>query len=158
MSQGDSSSVADGGGPSYHEAMEPRVTALETRLDTILPTLATKADIGDMRADMHKMHAEMRGEMHKMHAEMHAELHKMNDGLYKMNADMHKMNADMHKMNAEIKTWTLATMITIVGTMLAAILGISQIFKASNVAPVAAPSPAPIVIYAQPAPAPAAKP
>jgi roadblock/LC7 domain-containing protein len=151
MSQGDSSSVAGGGGPSYHEGMEPRVTALETRLDTILPTLATKADIGDMRADMHKMHGEMRAEMHKMHTEMHAEMREMNDCL-------HQMNADMYKMNAEIKTWTLATMLTIVGTMLAAILGISQVFKASSVAPVAAPSPAPIIIYAQPAPAPAAKP
>ncbi|MBC7858572.1 MAG: hypothetical protein H7Z39_07270 [Burkholderiaceae bacterium] len=124
--------------------MEPRVTALETRLDTILPTLATKADIGDMRAEMHKMNAEMR-------AEMHAEMRKMNDTL-------HNMAVGIHKMNAEIKTWTLATMITIVGTMLAAILGISQVFKASTVAPVAAPSPAPIIIYAQPPAAPTGKP
>lgn len=144
MSQGDSSSVAGGGGPSYHEGMEPRVTALEARLDTIVPTLATKADIGDMRADTQKAHAEMR-------AEMHAEMRKMNDTL-------HNMAVEMRKMNAAIKTWTLATMLTIVGTMLAAILGISQVFKASTVAPVAAPSPAPIIIYAQPAPAPAAKP
>lgn len=143
-SEGDSSPVAGAGGPSYHGDMEPRVTALETRLDTILPTLATKADIGDMRAEMHKMNAEMR-------AEMHAEMRKMNDTL-------HNMAVGIHKMNAEIKTWTLATMITIVGTMLAAILGISQVFKASTVAPVAAPSPAPIIIYAQPPAAPTGKP
>ena len=37
------------------------MTALETRLDTILPTLATKADIADVRADIH--HAV--GETHK---------------------------------------------------------------------------------------------
>jgi len=161
MSQGDAS-VAGGGGPPYHGDMEPRVSALETRLDTILPTLATKADIGDVRADMYKMHAEMRGEIHQMHAEMRGEMHKMHAQMHaemrEMNDCLHQMNADMYKMNAEIKTWTLATMLTIVGTMLAAILGISQIFKASNVAPVAAPSPAPIVIYAQPPAAPTGKP
>jgi hypothetical protein len=82
--------------------MEHRMTALETRLDAILPTLATKADMAELRGDMHKM-------------------------------------------NAEIKTWTLATMITIVGTMLAAIFGISEIYKVA--APVSnAAQPAPVII------------
>lgn len=44
-------SIEKGGGPPYDGAMEHRVTALETRLDTILPTLATKADIGELRAE-----------------------------------------------------------------------------------------------------------
>jgi hypothetical protein len=34
--------------------MEHRVTALETRLDTVLPTLASKADIADVRADIQR--------------------------------------------------------------------------------------------------------
>jgi hypothetical protein len=34
--------------------MEHQVTALETRLDTILPTLATKSDVADLRAEMHE--------------------------------------------------------------------------------------------------------
>jgi hypothetical protein len=104
--------VDNGGEPPDDGRMEHRITALETRLDTILPTLATKADIGEIRADLHKV-------------------------------------------SSEIKGWTLATMITIIGTMLAAIFGISQIFKnAIPGAPAAAP--APIVIYAQPGPAAAA--
>ena len=68
-------------------------------------------------------------------------------------ADIGEIRVDMHKMNAEIKTWTLATMITIIGTMLAAIFGISQIFKSTNTAPAPPAQPAPIIIYAQPAPA-----
>lgn len=40
-----------GGEPPYDGDMEHRITALETRLDTILPTLATKADIGELRAE-----------------------------------------------------------------------------------------------------------
>lgn len=34
--------------------MNARVTALEARLDTILPTLATKADIAEVRTDIQK--------------------------------------------------------------------------------------------------------
>jgi len=37
--------------------MEPRIAALEARLDTLIPTLATKADVGEIRADLHKMDA-----------------------------------------------------------------------------------------------------
>lgn len=44
--------IAKGGGGSDNGGMEHRVTALETRLDTILPTLATKADIADVRSDI----------------------------------------------------------------------------------------------------------
>lgn len=109
--------VDNGGEPPDDGGMEHRITALETRLDAVLPTLATKADVGDIRTDMHKM-------------------------------------------NAEIKTWTLATMITIIGTMLAAIFGISQIYKGSlPVVPVAQPAPVPIIItIPTPAAAPAAPP
>lgn len=52
-----SGAVDTGGGGSDDGGMEHRLTALETRLDTILPTLATKADIGDARADLHKVDA-----------------------------------------------------------------------------------------------------
>jgi hypothetical protein len=34
--------------------MDDRQTALETRFDTTLPTLATKADVEALRADIHK--------------------------------------------------------------------------------------------------------
>lgn len=35
--------------------MDERLTALETHFNSILPTLATKADIEALRADMYKM-------------------------------------------------------------------------------------------------------
>lgn len=111
-----STPVAGGGNPPYDGDMEHRLTALETRLDTILPTLATKADIGQIRADLHKM-------------------------------------------NAEIKSWTLATVLTIVGTMVASMFGISQALKAA-VPSATSPTPqAPLIITipapATPTPAPA---
>lgn len=39
------------GEPPDNGGMEHRITALETRLDTILPTLATKADIGVLQGE-----------------------------------------------------------------------------------------------------------
>ena len=33
--------------------MDARLTALETRFDTVLPTLATKADFAELKAEMH---------------------------------------------------------------------------------------------------------
>ena len=41
--------IDKGGGPPNYGGMEARLTKLETRLDTILPTLATKADISDTK-------------------------------------------------------------------------------------------------------------
>ena len=36
--------------PTFNVEIEHRLTALETRLDVILPILATKADIGEVKA------------------------------------------------------------------------------------------------------------
>jgi hypothetical protein len=115
--------------------MEHRMTALETRLDTILPTLATKADVEAVRAAVDKLAM-------STNAQFRAELGKTT---LSTDTKFGELRADMHKMNAEIKSWTLATMITIVGTMLAAIFGIGQIYKGAAPAPTAA-QPAPIII------------
>lgn len=95
--------------PPDNDGMEHRVTALETRLDTILPTLSTKGDVEAVRAD--------------------------------------------------ISRWMLATLLTIIATMLAAIFGVAQVFKGQQTPP--APShQAPIIInipaQQQSAPAPEA--
>ena len=44
--------------------MEKRIDHFESRFDAILPTLATKADIGEVRTDMQAL----RADMHKMDA------------------------------------------------------------------------------------------
>lgn len=43
-----------GGGGGYDGDMNARITALETRLDTVLPTLATKSDIESVKTEIHK--------------------------------------------------------------------------------------------------------
>ena len=42
--------VDTGGGPPNNGEMEHRLTALETRLETILPTLATRADVSEAKS------------------------------------------------------------------------------------------------------------
>ena len=51
--------IASGGSGGYDGNMEHRITALETRLDTILPTLATKADIHEVRSEIHEAKADL---------------------------------------------------------------------------------------------------
>lgn len=46
--------IDNGGGPPHDGNMEARLTALETRLDTVLPTLATKTDIESVKTEIHK--------------------------------------------------------------------------------------------------------
>jgi hypothetical protein len=59
--QSGKANTVGGGGDGYEANMEHRMTALETRIDTILPTLATKADVESIKTDIHKAI----GETHK---------------------------------------------------------------------------------------------
>ena len=49
--------VTPPGGPPSGGDVEHRLTALETRLDSVLPTLASKSDIETLRVDVHKIDA-----------------------------------------------------------------------------------------------------
>ncbi|MDB5936765.1 MAG: hypothetical protein JWQ01_4109 [Massilia sp.] len=118
------------------------MTALETRLDTILPTLATKADVGALRGDMIEQLGVVRLDLEKFSISTDATIEK---AALRVETKLAELRSDMHKMSADVRSWTLATMITIVGTMLAAILGIAQIYKGAAPAP-PAPQPAPIII------------
>ena len=53
------SDIASEGSDDYIRAMDRRLTVLETRFDTILPTLATKADVERVLVEMHKGFSDM---------------------------------------------------------------------------------------------------
>lgn len=65
-------------------------------------------------------------------------------------ADVEGVKAEVHKMDASIKTWMLATVLTIIGTMLAAIFGVAQVMT-----PAATAAPAAPIIIQLPGPLPA---
>lgn len=46
--------LTGGGGPGHNDGMDARLTALETRFDTVLPTLATRADVAEVRGDIQR--------------------------------------------------------------------------------------------------------
>lgn len=60
-SEGDMPKVDVPDDDGYDETMKERLTALETRFDTILPTLATKTDMESIKTEIHKS----AGETHK---------------------------------------------------------------------------------------------
>jgi hypothetical protein len=59
MSTNAAPNLAGGGEPPYDKCVETRLTVLETRFDTILPTLATKSDIEAVRLEMEKLRTEI---------------------------------------------------------------------------------------------------
>ncbi|HEX8610033.1 MAG TPA: hypothetical protein VF800_01945 [Telluria sp.] len=74
--------VAGGGGPPYDGGMDRRLTVLETRFDTILPTLATKADLADLRLDMEKMRSELLGKIDALGSELRGEMMKLRNEVH----------------------------------------------------------------------------
>jgi hypothetical protein len=140
LKTGTGATVAGGGEPPYDGNMEHRVTSLEARWDAIVPTLATKADVAELRAEMQQSFADMRAEMQQSFAEMRAEMQESSAEIrMEMRQSFGDVRAEMQRMSSDNKSWLLATVLTIIGTMLAAILGISQIYRA-------APPPVPIII------------
>ncbi|MCY3958470.1 MAG: hypothetical protein OXG65_09265 [Chloroflexi bacterium] len=46
--------------------IERRLTAIETTLETTLPTFATKADVNSLRADIQAVRAEWKSDLHSL--------------------------------------------------------------------------------------------
>ncbi|HEU4372289.1 MAG TPA: hypothetical protein VFS02_02305 [Telluria sp.] len=155
LKAGAGTAVAGGGEPPYDGNMEHRITALEARWDAIIPTLATKADVAalgaELRAELREgLHqnamagsalgtemqhsaGELRAEMQQSSGELRAEMQKLRTEMHQFFGEM---RTDMQKLSADNKSWMLATVLTIVGTTLAAIIGISQVQKATPPAPI----------------------
>lgn len=95
--------------PGGHDGgMEARVA----RLEAVLPTLAAKSDVAELRADMRIGFADLRADTHKGFADLRAD---MNKGLTDLRADTHKgltdLRADTHKGVIETQRWMVATVL-----------------------------------------------
>ncbi|NHZ78536.1 hypothetical protein F2P44_04450 [Massilia sp. CCM 8695] len=114
--------VAGGGGPPYDGGMDRRLTVLETRFDTILPTLATKADLVDLRLDMEKMRSELlgktdalgselRGKIDAVGSELRGEMSELGSSL---RAEMVKLRNEVHGTLMKAMMWFGALAITVI--------------------------------------------
>ena len=61
-----------------NQSLEERITILETRLDTILPTLATKEDIARLEGKMEAMYREQAGKTEAMYRQQEGKMETMN--------------------------------------------------------------------------------
>lgn len=71
-----------GGGPPQDGGTERRCAALEVRFDTILPTLATKADLGELRLDMEKMRSGLLEKIDALSTALRAEMKQLNNEVH----------------------------------------------------------------------------
>lgn len=78
-----------GGVPPPDGGLEKRVAFLEVQFATVLPTLATKKDLADVRMEMAGMHAELHAEIAVVHTEiaglrgeLHTEIAQLRDEVH----------------------------------------------------------------------------
>jgi hypothetical protein len=57
--------LANGDSADYYRKMDRRLIILETRFDTILPTLATKTDLIELKAELKEELRDLKAEIHK---------------------------------------------------------------------------------------------
>ena len=91
----DKDSIARARRAEYDASVDKRLTVLETRFDVILPTLATKADLADLRADLR--------------TEMAVGFERIRTEMAVMSA---KFQQDMNKSFQRLVLWTVGVVIT----------------------------------------------
>ncbi|NHZ41051.1 hypothetical protein [Massilia aquatica] len=73
--------LAGGAGPPHDFALDRRLTVLETRFDTIVPILATKADLGALRLEVEKIRSELLGKIDAEGSGLRGKIDALGSGL-----------------------------------------------------------------------------
>lgn len=87
-SETNSPELANGDSAPYIRKMDRRLIVLETRFDTILPTLATKTDLIGMKSELKADIGELRAEMRSLHGESRAEMRDLIAKLQQQSTNM----------------------------------------------------------------------
>jgi len=148
----------DGSDDSRHETnMDKRITRLEIQFETVIPTLATKADMAELRHDIGKEMHEIRQDIGKDMTDLRQDIGKdMTDLRQEIGKDMHEIRGDMaeiridmQKRDASMSKWMLSTTLVIVGTVVLGFAG--MFFNLTRQAPALAqplqPQAPPAIIY-----------
>jgi hypothetical protein len=105
MTNGVTSSTSTGG-QAPNGSVEKRLAALEA----VLPTLATKADLAELRAEMRVQIEQLRAETRLQNEQLRAEMRVQNEQL---RAEMERLRTEMQRLVASMYKWLIATVLTI---------------------------------------------
>lgn len=97
--------VARAAAAAYHASMDKRVAVLEMRFDSVLPTLATKVDIAELRSEVAVGNEKLRVDMARMSADLREE---------------------MNQMHRKLIMWIVSTMIAMFVAMVGLFVGITS--------------------------------
>ena len=98
---------AGGGGPPYDAGLDRRLVVLETRFDTILPTLATKTDLAELRVDFERLFS-------SLYTRMNDEINKMRDLQARLTDEMNKLRVEVHTTLMSMTKWCIALAVTVI--------------------------------------------
>lgn len=168
--------LGGGGVPPPDGGLEKRVAFLEVQFATVLPTLATKKDLADVRMEMAGMHAELhaeiavvhteiaglRGELHteitQLRDEVHTEIAQLRDEVHvaigglrtEVLDELHQMRVEflreIGKVRADFEKFSLDIMKWMVATVISLFIGFAGVFYAMS--NILRPAPAPLAVPA----------
>jgi len=102
------------------QSTEKRLTVVETRWDVVMPTLATKADIGNLRAELKeetgKLRTEIKEETSKLRAELKEETGKLRAELKE---ETGKLRTEIALVRKDIEAMGNKLIIRLAGVLLA---------------------------------------
>lgn len=93
----------------YHASMDKRLSILEMRFDTVLPTLATKADLAELRTEILTAQERLRSDFNVAHEKLRGEI----------------LNA-MRAIQSSLLMWIVSTMVAMFLGMVGLFLSISS--------------------------------
>jgi hypothetical protein len=93
-SETDAPELANGDSAPYIRKMDRRLIVLETRFDSILPTLATKADLVEMKGELKADISELRAELRFLNGEARTEMRGIQMSL---KDEMHSIEGNLQK-------------------------------------------------------------
>lgn len=122
------------GEPARERDVYRRLTVLETRFDTILPTLATKSDLESLRVEVYSGFERLRAEMERMRGEME------------------KLRAELFKSQSDLMKWLIGIVATMFVSLLLFNVAMFNSMKSlfENMQPVSIERPVPVLPQQKP--------
>jgi len=143
MTNGGATVVTANGGQPPNGNLEKRVAAIEV----VLPTLATKADLTELRAEMRAGNAELRAEMRMENEKLRADVRIDNEKLraelsisqdklrVELSISQDKLRVEMEKLSVSLVKWMIATTLSLLIAFAALFIGLGNMLVSRLTSP-----------------------